>query len=169
MMMRRESIVILSTLILSSCDLLKKELHSPDPEDFRYWFQWFVELFIPNNLTNQERIVFMLLILIVSGAVVALINSERALNFFKELPFQNRFLRVLFISPTFLLFPLRGIKHPGWALGIWVFLRCLYLCVLLILSFIVLFYLAVILPYIIITIIITISIVIYERLSGSYK
>jgi hypothetical protein len=148
--MRRGLLVIFTSLLITSCDTIKQKLGTPGPEDFNPWFQWFVELFTPNELSNQERIVFTLLILIISGAVIAMINSNRALNFFKEPSFQNRFLSILLISPSFLMFPFRVIKHPGWALGTWVFLRCFYICFLLLLTFVILFSLAVFLHIIIV-------------------
>jgi len=150
MIMRRGLLVIFTSLLITSCDTIKQKLGTPGPEDFNPWFQWFVELFTPNELSNQERIVFTLLILIISGAVIAMINSNRALNFFKEPSFQNRFLSILLISPSFLMFPFRVIKHPGWALGTWVFLRCFYICFLLLLTFVILFSLAVFLHIIIV-------------------
>lgn len=150
MIMRRGLIVIFTSLLITSCDTIKQKLGTPGPEDFNPWFQWFVELFTPNDLSNQERIVFTLLILIITGAVIVIINSNRALNFFKEPSFKNRFLNILLLSPTLLMFPLRNIKHPGWALGTWVFLRCFYICFLLFFTFVILFYLAVVLHIIII-------------------
>ena len=157
MIIRRGSLVILATLLLSSCGDLKKSLNTPDAEQFTEKFNLFLGFFKPNGLSsNQEFFIFTLLILIVAGAVAALINSNRALNFFNEPPFQNRFLSVLLLSPAFLMFPFRSIKHPGWALGIWVFLRSLYICFLLFFAFVILFYLAVILHIIIIIAIIII-------------
>lgn len=150
MIMRRGLLVIVTSLLITSCETIKQKLGTPSPEDFNPWFQWFVELFTPNNLNNQERVVFTLLILIITGAVIAMINSNRALNFFKEPSFQNRFLSKLLISPSFLMFPFRVIKHPGWALGTWVFLRCFFICFLLFFTFVILFYLSVILHIIII-------------------
>jgi predicted small lipoprotein YifL len=147
-MIRRGSLVILATLLLSSCGL-KEKLNTPDAEQFTEKFEWFVDFFKPDELNNQEFIIFTLLIFIVLGACAALINSTRGFSFFNEPPFQNRFLSVLLLSPAFLMFPFRSIKHPGWALGTWVFLRCLYICFLLLFTFVILFYLAVILPYII--------------------
>jgi hypothetical protein len=157
----RGSLVKLATLLLllllASCKAASKaiqeELHTPYSKDFSKCFQWFIELFTPNNLTNHERIVFTILIAIIIGSSFALINSRRALNFFKDPPFNNKYLSVLLLSPNFLTFSLRGIKHPGWALGLWVLLRFLFLCILLILSFILIFYFAVILPDIIVVII----------------
>lgn len=160
--MRKASVVILAILLLSSCDLQEK-LGTPKADDFTKWFNWFVDFFTPNDLSgNQEGFVFTLLILIVTGSATALINSNRALNLFKEPPFQNRFLRILLLSPSFLMFPFRVIKHPGWALGIWVFLRCFYICLLLFLTFVILFYLAVILHIIIIIAIIIILLLIFS-------
>ena len=157
MIIRRASLVILATLLLSSCEKIKKSLNTPDAEQFTEKFNLFLEFFKPNDLSsNQEVIIFTLLILIVLGAGAALINSTRTLNFFNKPPFQNRFLSVLLLSPAFLMFPFRSIKHPGWALGIWVFLRSLYICFLLFFAFVILFYLAVILHIIIIIAIIII-------------
>ncbi len=155
-MIRRASLVILATLLLSSCNDIQEAIGTPDAKDFGEWFKWFVDFFKPDDLNNQEFIIFTLLILFVLGACAALINSTRVLSFFNEPPFQNRFLSVLLLSPAFLMFPFRSIKHPGWALGIWVFLRSLYICFLLLFAFVILFYLAVILPYIIVTAIIII-------------
>ena len=163
MIIRRASLVILATLLLSSCGDLKKSLNTPDAEQFTEKFNLFLEFFKPNDLSsNQEVIIFTLLILIVLGAGAALINSTRALNFFNKPPFQNRFLSVLLLSPAFLMFPFRSIKHPGWALGTWVFLRCLYICFLLLFTFVILFYLAVILPYIIVIAIVIVVIIIFS-------
>lgn len=163
MIMRKASVVILAILLLSSCDDLQEKLGTPKADDFTEWFNWFVDFFTPNDLSgNQEGFVFTLLILIVTGSATALINSNRALNLFKEPPFQNRFLRILLLSPSFLMFPFRVIKHPGWALGIWVFLRCFYICLLLFLTFVILFYLAVILHIIIIIAIIIILLLIFS-------
>jgi hypothetical protein len=168
MMIRRGSLVILATLLLSSCSDIQEAIGTPKAEEFTDWFKWFVDFFKPNDLSsNQEVIIFTLLILIVLGACAALMNSTRALNFFNEPPFQNGFLSVLLLSPTFLMFPFRSIKHPGWALGIWVFLRSLYICFLLIFAFVILFYLAVILPYIIVIAIVIVVIVIFGVISES--
>ena len=162
MMIRRRSLVILATLLLSSCDL-KEKLNTPDAEQFTEKFNLYLGFLKPNGLSsNQEFIIFTLLIFIVLGACAALINSTRALNFFNKPPFQNRFLSVLLLSPAFLMFPFRSIKHPGWALGTWVFLRCLYICFLLLFTFVILFYLAVILPYIIVIAIVIVVIVIFS-------
>ena len=148
--MRKASVVIFAIFLLSSCDLQEK-LGTPKADDFTKWFNWFVDFFKPNDLSSkQEVLIFTLLILIIVGSVTALINSNRALNFFKEPSFQNRFLSILLLSPSFLMFPFRIIKHPGWALGTWVFLRSFYICSLLLLTFVILFYLAVILHIIII-------------------
>lgn len=161
MIMRRGLLVIFTPLLITSCDTIKQKLGTPSPEDFNPWFQWFVDLFTPNDLSNQERIVFTLLILIITGAVIAMINSNRALTFFKEPSFQNRFLSILLLSPSFLMFPFRVIKHPGWALGTWVFLRIFYICSLLLLTFVILFYLAVILHIIIIIAIVIVILLIF--------
>ena len=161
MIIRRGSLVILATLLLSSCDGIQEAIGTPNAKDFRDNFKWFVDFFKPDDLNNQEFIIFTLLILIVLGAVAALINSTRALSFFNEPPFQNRFLSVLLLSPAFLMFPFSSIKHPGWALGIWVFLRSLYICFLLFFAFVILFYLLVILPYIIVIVIIIIVLAIF--------
>ena len=156
MMIRRRSLVILATLLLSSCDL-KEKLNTPDAEQFTETFNLYLGFLKPNGLSsNQEFIIFTLLIFIVLGACAALINSTRALSFFNEPPFQNRFLSLLLLSPAFLMFPFRSIKHPGWALGIWVFLRSLYICFLLFFAFVIIFYLLVILHIIIIIAIIII-------------
>ena len=163
MMIRRGSIVILATLLLSSCEKIKKSLNTPDAEQFAEKFNLYLGFLKPNGLSsNQEFFIFTLLILIVAGAVAALINSNRVLNFFNEPPFQNGFLSVLLLSPTFLMFPFRSIKHPGWALGIWVFLRSLYICFLLLFAFVILFYLLVILPYIIVIAIVIVVILIFS-------
>ena len=161
MIIRRGSLVILATLLLSSCEKIKKSLNTPDAEQFTEKFNLFVDFFKPDELNNQEFIIFTLLIFIVLGACAALINSTRGLSFFNEPPFQNRFLSVLLLSPAFLMFPFRSIKHPGWALGIWVFLRSLYICFLLFFAFVILFYLLVILPYIIVIVIIIIVLAIF--------
>jgi hypothetical protein len=160
--MRKASVVILAILLLSSCGL-KEKLGTPKAEDFTEWFNWFVDFFKPNDLSsNQEVFIYTLLILIVAGSVAALINSTRALNFFKEPPFNNSFLSLLLLSPTLLMFPLRSIKHPGWALGIWVFLRCFYICFLLFFTFVIFFYLAVILHIIIIIAIVIVILLIFS-------
>lgn len=160
MIIRRGSLVLLATLLLSSCGL-KEKLGTPDADQFTEKFQWFVDFFRPNDLSsNQEVFVFTLLIIVIAGVFPAFINSTRLLSFFKEPPFQNRLLRVLLLSPAFLLFPLRIVKHPGWAMGVWVFLRCLFICILLLLTFVILFYLLVILPYIIIIVIIIVVLLI---------
>ena len=157
MIIRRASLVILATLLLSSCEKIKKSLNTPDAEQFTEKFNLYLGFLKPNGLSsNQEFIIFTLLIFIVLGACAALINSTRALSFFNEPPFQNRFLSVLLLSPAFLMFPFRSIKHPGWALGIWVFLRSLYICFLLFFAFVILFYLLVILHIMIIIAIIII-------------
>ena len=161
MMIRRGSLVILATLLLSSCDGIQEAIGTPNAIDFRDNFKQFVDFFKPDELNNQEFIIFTLLIFIVLGACAALINSTRALSFFNEPPFQNRFLSVLLLSPAFLMFPFSSIKHPGWALGIWVFLRSLYICFLLFFAFVILFYLLVILPYIIVIVIIIIVLAIF--------
>ena len=160
MMIRRGSLVILATLLLSSCGL-KEKLNTPDAEQFTEKFKWFVNFFKPDELNNQEFILFTLLIFIVLGACAALINSTRGFSFFNEPPFQNRFLSVLLLSPAFLMFPFSSIKHPGWALGIWVFLRSLYICFLLFFAFVILFYLAVILHIIIIIAIIIVVLLVF--------
>jgi hypothetical protein len=160
--MRKASVVILAILLLSSCGL-KEKLGTPKAEDFTEWFNRFVDFFKPNDLSsNQEVFIYTLLILIVAGSVAALINSTRLLSFFKKPPFQNRLLSVLLLSPAFLLFPLTIIKHPGWAMGVWVFLRSLFICILLLLTFVILFYLLVILPYIIVIVIIIVIILIFS-------
>ena len=161
MMIRRGSLVILATLLLSSCSDIQEAIGTPNAKDFRDNFKQFVDFFKPDELNNQEFIIFTLLIFIVLGACAALINSTRALSFFNEPPFQNRFLSVLLLNPAFLMFPFSSIKHPGWALGIWVFLRSLYICFLLFFAFVILFYLLVILPYIIVIVIIIIVLAIF--------
>lgn len=167
-MIRRATLVILATLLLSSCDKIKNSLNTPDAEQFTEKLNWFLGFFKPNGLSsNQEFFIFTLLILIVLGACAALINSTRVLSFFNEPPFQNRFLSVLLLSPAFLMFPFRSIKHPGWALGIWVFLRSLYICFLLLFAFVILFYLLVILPYIIVAAIIIVVIIIASFISDA--
>ena len=167
MIIRRGSLVIFATLLLSSCSDIQEAIGTPEPKDFGDNFKWFVDFFKPDDLNNQEFIIFTLLILIVLGAVAALINSNRALNFFNEPPFQNGFLSVLLLSPAFLMFPFRSIKHPGWALGIWVFLRSLYICFLLLFAFVILFYLLVILHYIIVIAIVIVVIAIFGAYSES--
>ena len=153
--MRRGLFVIIAAILFSGCtDAWKKENGLPNPEDFNPWFQWFLELFTPNDLTNQERIVFVLLILIIILSGLALINSSRALNFFKKPPFQNRFLSILLLRPTFLMFPFRVIKHPGWALGTWVFLR--YLIIIILFVLVCVSFIFLITHYFFLTIIITI-------------
>ncbi len=132
--MRKRLLIIFSALLVTGCsDEEKKAEGIPTQEDFELWFQRFVDFFTPNDLTNKERIVFVLLILIIISSVLALINSSRALNFFKETHFQNRFLSILLLRPTFLKFPFKAIKHHGWALGTWVFLRYLIIIFLFVL------------------------------------
>jgi hypothetical protein len=163
MFIRRGALFILATLILSSCSHIKDAIGTPSAEEFTDWFKWFVDFFRPNDLSsNQEVFVFTLLIIVIAGVFPAFINSTRVLSFFKKPPFQNRLLSVLLLSPAFLLFPFRIIKHPGWAMGVWVFLRCLFICILLLLTFVILFYLLVILPYIIVIVIIIVIILIFS-------
>ena len=155
MIIRKRLLIIISGLLVTGCsDEWKKKEGIPTKENFELWFQRFVEFFTPNDLTNQERIVFVLLILIIILSSLAMINSSRALNFFKDPPFQNRFLSILLLRPIFLMFPFKAIKHPGWALGTWVFLRYLiiiFLFVLICVSFMFLithfFFLTIVIPF----------------------
>ena len=162
MTIRRGSLVILSALLLSSCEAIKS-LNTPDAKDFGDKLKEFLDFFRPNELSsNQEVFIFTLLVFVVVGAGVALINSTQLLRFFKDPPFQNKLLSLLLLSPIFLMFPLRIIKHPGWAMGAWVFLRCLFISILLLTSFVILFYLLVILPYIIVVFIIIVVVLIFS-------
>jgi hypothetical protein len=160
MNLRRYVLILVGIQLFSSCETIKEKLGTPDAKDFKPCYQWFIELITPANLTNQERVVLTLLTLIVLGSSMALINSSRLLNFFKEPSFKSDFLKRILLGPNFLKFSFKDIKHPGWAVGIWVFIRSIYICILLILTFVAIFYLAVILPYIIVIIIIIIIIII---------
>jgi len=140
-----------SLLLLSGCEAernkLNNFLHLPNASEFSDWFQWFIELFTPDRLTNKEKIVFTLLVCIALGALLAFLNSRRILMFFKEPPTKNRFLRMLLIEPSFLSVSFRYVQHPGWAVGIWTFLRSVFLVTLFVLLFVLLFYtITVVLP-----------------------
>ncbi len=75
MMIRRGSLVILATLLLSSCSDIQEAIGTPKDEEFTDWFKWFVDFFKPNDLSsNQEVIIFTLLILIILGVCAALMN-----------------------------------------------------------------------------------------------
>ena len=57
MMIRRGSLVILATLLLSSCgfrDDIQEAIGTPDAKDFRDDFKNFVDFFKPDELNNQE-------------------------------------------------------------------------------------------------------------------
>ena len=53
MMIRRGSLVILATLLLSSCDDIQEAIGTPNAIDFRDNFKQFVDFFKPDDLNNQ--------------------------------------------------------------------------------------------------------------------
>jgi hypothetical protein len=132
-------------LLLSSCEenrnKLNDFLHVPKASEFSVWFQWFIELFTADELSNPEKVIFILLVCVALGACAALLNSNRALRFFKYPPFENIILHILLLKPAFLTFSFRYVNHPGWSLGIWLTVRYIFLIVGFLSALIVLFYL----------------------------
>ena len=54
---------ILILFIIMSCEPTetRKILHLPEPSEFQGNFQWFIEIFTPDSLTNPERVILLLL------------------------------------------------------------------------------------------------------------
>ena len=49
--------------IIMGCDEVSapKIFNLPQPSEFQRYFQWFIEIFTPDNLTNPERVILLLL------------------------------------------------------------------------------------------------------------
>ena len=105
-------------------------LHLPEPSEFHGYFQWFIEIFTPDFLTNPERVILLLLSVVVFSSGFGVINSNR--------------LMALFSKAQFNFFPIKWLlklnTHSGWTFGIVISLIFLVLVVVLILLFIVIFY-----------------------------
>ena len=105
-------------------------LHLPEPSEFHGYFQWFIEIFTPDFLTNPERVILLLLSVVVFSSGFGVINSN--------------WLMALFNKAQFNFFPIKWLlklnTHSGWTFGIIISLIFLVLVVVLILLFIVIFY-----------------------------
>lgn len=124
---------ILILFIIMGCDEVSapKIFNLPEPSEFQRYFQWFIEIFTPDNLTNPERVILLLLSVVFLVTVFGVINSNQLLDILKKDQFN-------FFPITWLL---RLNSHPGWTFGIVISLIFILLVVILILLFIVVFYL----------------------------
>ena len=124
---------ILILFIIMGCDEVNapKFFNLPEPSEFQRYFQWFIEIFTPDNLTNPERVILLLLSVVFLVTVFGVINSNQLLDILKKDQFN-------FFPITWLL---RLNSHPGWTFGIVISLIFILLVVILILLFIVVFYL----------------------------
>jgi hypothetical protein len=124
---------ILILFIIMGCEPTetRKILHLPEPSEFQGNFQWFIEIFTPDFLTNPERVILLLLSVVVFSSGFGVINSNRLMVFLKKAQFN-------FFPFTWLL---KLNSHPGWTFGVVISLIFLVLVVVLMLLFIVIFYL----------------------------
>jgi len=123
---------ILILFIIMGCEPTetRKILHVPEPSEFHGYFQWFIEIFTPDFLTNRERVILLLLCVIFLASGFGVINSNR--------------LMALLNKAQFNFFPISWLlklnTHSGWTFGIVISFIFLVLVVVLILLFIVIFY-----------------------------